>query len=212
MDYRAISTINPIGIDGMNTNELHSVLTNGANCGYCRLQDLCHVYMIILVRAYNIYTWRLGTPMSQHNILLLGKTHKFFLCSWRDSNISAHTPIICMCAWLCMCMHAYASTEHAHDISCKFTEQLCFVFQCCHQHVRRTLDKNITYHKYIAYMICLQTGELLLCLDVSFLLGFSEIWCWSGSVERKLRPHVKYDRVPTEFFQFWKSFGILKGL
>ncbi|KAK7107772.1 cytochrome b-245 heavy chain-like [Littorina saxatilis] len=28
---------------------------------------------------------------------------------------------------------------------------------CCHQHVRRTMDKNITYHKYIAYMICLQT-------------------------------------------------------
>lgn len=28
---------------------------------------------------------------------------------------------------------------------------------CCHQHVRRTLDKNIAYHKYIAYMICLHT-------------------------------------------------------
>lgn len=52
-----------------------------------------------------------------------------------------------------------------------------FVFQCCHQHVRRTLDKNITYHKYIAYMICLQTGELLLCsaVSVSALLGFLEL-------------------------------------
>ena len=34
----AITTVSPIGIDqfdGMNTKELHSVLTDGANCGYC---------------------------------------------------------------------------------------------------------------------------------------------------------------------------------
>ncbi|KAL8579512.1 hypothetical protein ACOMHN_025465 [Nucella lapillus] len=29
---------------------------------------------------------------------------------------------------------------------------------CCHQNVRRMLDKNITYHKYVAYMICLHTA------------------------------------------------------
>ncbi|XP_076466941.1 NADPH oxidase 2-like [Babylonia areolata] len=29
---------------------------------------------------------------------------------------------------------------------------------CCHQNVRRMLDKNITYHKYIAYMICVHTA------------------------------------------------------
>ena len=37
----AISTISSVGIDGMNTNELDSVLTDGANCGYCQ-KDKSH--------------------------------------------------------------------------------------------------------------------------------------------------------------------------
>ena len=37
VSFLAISTISPVDMDRMNTNELHSVLTDGANCGYCQV-------------------------------------------------------------------------------------------------------------------------------------------------------------------------------
>ena len=56
------------------------------------LQDLYQAYVVILmrerisyVRAYTHWGWAHHPASAQH--FLLGKTHKFFLCTWRDSNL-----------------------------------------------------------------------------------------------------------------------------
>ena len=39
-----------------------------------------------------VYTWGLGTLTRQHNILTPINSHKFFLCSWWDSNLGSLDP------------------------------------------------------------------------------------------------------------------------
>ncbi|XP_071112838.1 NADPH oxidase 2-like isoform X1 [Haliotis cracherodii] len=44
---------------------------------------------------------------------------------------------------------------------------------CCHRNVRRQLDKNLTYHRYLGYMICLMTAIHIVahCFDFEYLVG-----------------------------------------
>lgn len=37
---------------------------------------------------------------------------------------------------------------------------MTFVLQCCSRTAARQLDRNITFHKLVAYMIAFHTGEL----------------------------------------------------
>lgn len=44
---------------------------------------------------------------------------------------------------------------------------LSLSFQCCGRTMRKQLDKNLSFHKLVAYMIALMTGELMQALQSS---------------------------------------------
>ena len=41
----------------------------------------------------------------------------------------------------------------------KYNIGIYYLQKCCKRNIRRQLDKHITFHRYIAYMICLMTSK-----------------------------------------------------
>lgn len=52
-------------------------------------------------------------------------------------------------------------SNEPHIVSAKCLKLIPFLsLQCCSRTMRKQLDKNLSFHKLVAYMIALMTGEL----------------------------------------------------
>lgn len=62
-------------------------------------------------------------------------------------------------------------------------ERCTLPFQCCGRSARKQLDKNLSFHKLVAYMIGLMTGELLffkyrIVIIVQYVIVYFAIDYW----------------------------------